>query len=319
MASWTRGRRWVQRPAAVEAPARRRYVRAVSDAISAALQRELGQVVIGVRRVAGGDINEAFQARLADGSLVFIKTSRDAPPSTFATEAAGLRWLAEPGAVGIAEVLAVVDPPGDDLRFLALRWIEGGRLTTDGEEALGRGLAELHRAGAQAFGGEAPLRLGALEIPNAPLPSWPEFYAQRRLLPLLRMAFDRHAVDAATVSLVESVCARLDQIAGPPEPPARLHGDLWSGNVMADAQGRPHLVDPLAYGGHREVDLAMLQLFGGPSQRCFDAYHEAFPLADGHAERVALNQLFPLLVHAVLFGGSYGTRAAGAAGAYAGA
>ena len=99
----------------------------------------------------------------------------------------------------------------------------------------------------------------------------------------------------------------MDELAGPAEAPARLHGDLWSGNVMADGQGAPVLIDPAAHGGHREVDLAMLALFGGPRPRVLAAYDEALPLAAGHEERVELWQLFPLLVHAVLFGGSYGS------------
>jgi fructosamine-3-kinase len=100
------------------------------------------------------------------------------------------------------------------------------------------------------------------------------------------------------------VCDRLPELAGPAEPPARLHGDLWSGNVLASG-GTPYLIDPAAYGGHREVDLAMLALFGTPSPRTRAAYEEVAPLADGHGERVGLWQLFPLLVHAVLFGGGY--------------
>jgi fructosamine-3-kinase len=97
----------------------------------------------------------------------------------------------------------------------------------------------------------------------------------------------------------------MPELAGAPEPSARLHGDLWSGNVMADAGGRPWLIDPSCYGGHREVDLAMLRLFGGPSEQVFAAYAERAPLADGWRERVELYQLLPLLVHALLFGGSY--------------
>ncbi len=123
--------------------------------------------------------------------------------------------------------------------------------------------------------------------------------------PLLAIARERGALEASAIAVVEAVCERLPQLVGPAEPPARLHGDLWSGNVMVDAGGRPWLIDPSAYGGHREVDLAMLRLFGAPSQRVFDAYEELAPLAEGWRERVELYQLLPLLVHALLFGGSY--------------
>jgi fructosamine-3-kinase len=274
-----------------------------ADALREALAGALGQDVVALRPVAGGSLNDAYAARLADGEDVFVKTRAGAAPGEFATEAQGLRWLAEAGAVRVAEVLAV----GDD--WLALRWIQSGRLDLAGEEELGRGLAELHRAGAPAFGGDRPLRIGPLELPNEASDDWPSFYARRRLEPL--------AGRAGLGDLVERVCARIDAIAGPPEPPARLHGDLWSGNVLAGADGRPWLVDPAAYGGHREVDLAMLRLFGRPSSRTLAAYDEVWPRADGHEERLELYQLFPLLVHAVLFGGGYVASAEAAARRYA--
>jgi fructosamine-3-kinase len=154
-------------------------------------------------------------------------------------------------------------------------------------------------------------------LSGAPAPTWARFYAERRLGPLVAMAARRGALPAGAAAAIERVCDRMDALAGPPEPPARLHGDLWTGNVMTTADGVPALVDPAAHGGHRETDLAMLRLFGGPSKRCFAAYAEAAPLAEGHAERVALWQLQPLLVHAVLFGGGYGAAAARAAARYA--
>jgi fructosamine-3-kinase len=265
----------------------------------------LAEAVAERRPIAGGDINDAYDARLRDGRRAFVKTRGGVPEGEYAAEAAGLRWLGEGGA-RVPEVLAV----GSD--FLALEWIESGRLDPAGEEALGRELAATHEAGAAAFGGGGVLHLGPLLLPNDPCDDWPTFYAENRLRPLVARA----GVDAA---LFERVCARLPELAGPPEPPARLHGDLWSGNVLPGADGRPWLIDPAAYGGHREVDLAMLKLFGGvggDGSRTLAAYEEIWPLADGHEDRVALWQLFPLLVHAALFGGGYASSAERAARRY---
>jgi fructosamine-3-kinase len=258
------------------------------------------------RPIAGGDINEAFRVMMSDGSEAFVKTRANASPGEYAAEAAGLDWLAEPGALRTPRVLDVADG------HLALQWIEPGRLDGDGEEQLGRGLARTHQAHAPRFGhfGAADVGwLGPLALSNEPATSWAEFYAERRLRPLARLARERRALGADGVAAVEAVCVRMAQLVGPPEAPARLHGDLWRGNVLADVDGRPWLIDPSAYGGHREVDLAMLALFGSPSRRFFDAYEDVAPLADGWQERVGLYQLLPLVVHALLFGGAYRTSA----------
>lgn len=261
-------------------------------------------------RVGGGDINEAFHVRLADGREAFVKTRADAHAGEYAAEATGLRWLAEPAGVRTPEVLEV----GSD--YLVLEWIERGSLDGAGARELGRGLAHTHTSRAPCFGwpsapgGErdATFGFGSLQLPNDPTEDWASFYAERRLRPLARIAVQRHALSRGGVEAVERVCARMSELCGPPERPARLHGDLWSGNVMAGADGRAWLIDPSPYGGHREVDLAMLRLFGGwaeVQETLFDAYEEVAPLADGWRERVELYQLLPLLVHAVLFGGSY--------------
>ncbi|HEV7753892.1 MAG TPA: fructosamine kinase family protein, partial [Baekduia sp.] len=152
---------------------------------------------------------------------------------------------------------------------------------------------------------------------NEPAEDWPSFYARRRLEPLVALCVARGTLSATGARAVERVCARIADLAGPPEPPARLHGDLWGGNVMAGADGRARLIDPAAYGGHREVDLAMLSLFGAQDRAFGAAYDDVWPRAQGHDERTGLWQLFPLLVHAVLFGGGYGARAAAAARRYA--
>lgn len=210
-------------------------------------------------------------------------------------EAAGLRWLAAAGA-RVPRVLE--EAPGR----LVLERVETGALDAEGEEELGRMLAAVHAAGAPAFGAlpaDGPLLVGRCAVPSPEAPAgtaWDDYYREHRLLPLAaRVGLERE---------VEHV-----RVASPPEPPARLHGDLWSGNVLADRRGRPWLVDPAAHGGHREVDLAMLDLFGVVPARTLAAYDEAHPLADGWRERVGLWQLFPLLVHAVLFGAGYRERA----------
>jgi fructosamine-3-kinase len=269
----------------------------------------LSREVTAKRRVGGGCINDGWRVEFADGSRAFVKTRPEVAPGEYETEAAALRWLAEPGGVRVPEVVEVQPD------LLAIEWIDEGSLSAGGAEELGRGLAELHAAGADAFGSLPPgapggdLRIGPIALPLEPSDDWPSFYAERLLMPLAR---------EAGVGAIGPVCERIHELAGPPEAPARLHGDLWGGNVLAGADGRAWLIDPAAYGGHREVDLAMLRLFGSPSARIFDAYQEAAPLAEGHEDRVGLWQLFPLLVHAVLFGGGYGAQAEATARRYAG-
>jgi fructosamine-3-kinase len=279
---------------------------------------DLGAPVRDSRPVAGGSINDAWRVELDTGRVAFVKSRPEAGVADFEAEASGLRWLADAGAP-VPGVLAV----GKSEPWLALEWIEGGALASGGADRLGRDLAALHRSGAPSFGARPPaspdeiLRIGSVRLPIEDRAAWSETYARDLVLPLVGRARDRGTLTAADAAAIESTCERLDDLAGPSEPPARLHGDLWSGNVMGGRDGRGWLIDPAAYGGHREVDLAMLRLFGTPSERIFAAYDEAHPLAPGHEERVALWQLLPLLVHAVLFGGSYGRSAGDAARRYA--
>lgn len=283
----------------------------LADELAGVLTGVLGRPVTALRRVPGGDLNQAWAAEVDGGRRVFVKTAADAAPGAYRREAEGLAWLAEPGAVRVPRVLAVADEPGRP-RFLALEWIDSGppRPTTDAR--LGRGLAAVHAAGAPAHGGPHDLVLGPLTLPNRPTDDWPTFYATCRLEPLARLAHDRGALPPEGPRLVAALAGRLPDLAGPAEPPARLHGDLWGGNVVTGADGTPWLVDPAAHGGHREVDLAMLALFGGPGPSFLPAYEERAPLAPGHRDRVALWQVQPLLAHAALFGGGYGAAAVAA-------
>ncbi|MEM8903888.1 MAG: fructosamine kinase family protein [Actinomycetota bacterium] len=273
----------------------------------------LGSPPTDVRRVSGGDVSDARRVQLADGRVVFAKTHGSPPPGFFTTEAAGLAWLREAHAVAVPQVLAVSD---ETPALLALEWIDEGAPTASTDVELGRALARLHAAGAPAFGREDRRTTGSRALPNDPCETWADFYAERRLRPLARLAADGAALRATTIADLERVADRLEVIGGPVEPPARLHGDLWAGNRVVDAAGRSWLIDPAAHGGHREFDLAMMRLFGGFGPACFAAYAEQAPLAPGWEERIELHQLAPLVVHAIKFGRSYVPAVEAAVGRY---
>lgn len=286
-------------------------------ALGEAVEAALGETLGGSVPIGGGSINDAWRFELSGAGSVLVKTRDDASPAEFEAEAAGMRWLAEAGAP-VPRVLATSKVPA----LIALEWIEPGSLTERGAEGLGVELAAMHRAGARAFGALPPgspdsvLRIGSVELGLVETASWCDLYAQQMLSPLARQAHQAESLSPGDAASIEALCERLEELAGPPEPAARLHGDLWSGNVLADARGGAWLIDPAAYGGHREVDLAMLRLFGAPSERLLAAYGDAYPLSPGHEDRVELWQLLPLLVHAVLFAGSYGSAAGRAARRY---
>jgi fructosamine-3-kinase len=265
------------------------------------IARALGRPVARLAPLRGGDVADAFRAILADGTTIFAKTRPNAPTGFFTTEAAGLAWLRQVNAVPIPEVLAVSDDPP----LLVLEWIEPGRPGRATEPEFGRALAALHAASAPSFGREDRRPTGSRGLPNEPFETWVESYASNRLLPLARLASDGRALPQSAIRDLEGIAQRLGDIGGPAEPPARLHGDLWGGNRLVDEGGVSWLIDPAAHAGHREFDLAMMRLFGGFGEACFDAYAEVAPLADGWSERVPLHQLAPLVVHAIKFGGGY--------------
>jgi fructosamine-3-kinase len=276
-------------------------------ALAQAVAGALGAEVIGGRRLGGGDVAESYRVELDGGRTVFAKTHRSAPPGFFSTEARGLAWLRDAGAVAVPEVLACSDgEPADGVpNHLVLEWVPEGRGRPETETSLGRSLAALHAAGAPSFGREDRRTTGSRRLPNEPCESWAEFFATQRLVPLARLAADTGALPEAAVRDLESVAGRLEGLGVPDEPPARLHGDLWAGNRLVDTAGDSWLIDPAAHGGHREFDLAMMRLFGGFGDLCFAAYDEVAPLGAGWRDRIQLHQIAPLVVHAVKFGGGY--------------
>jgi fructosamine-3-kinase len=284
-----------------------------ASAVTRRAEELLGTPVVATSPVAGGDIARATKLRLNDGSVALMKTLPRPPEGFFRAEARGLAWLDAAG-LPVPELLAAADD------CVILRWIEPGKPSGEGADALGRALATAHRRPCDSYGLDADGYIGTLPMPNRPAPTWPEFFATRRLLPYLKLAHDRGVIDDDQARMIEAVVPRLDELL-PAEPPARLHGDLWNGNVLWGTDGHAWVIDPAAYCGHREMDLATLALFGLPQlERLVDAYQETHPLSDGWEERIALHQLFPLLVHAAMpAGGSgqgYGARAATLAARY---
>lgn len=260
--------------------------------------------------VPGGSICDAERLTLDDGSDVFAKSLAEPPEGFFAAEAAGLRWLRE----GCPELVPEVIAASDDM--LVLPWLEPADATPESAARLGHDLARLHRSGADRFG--APWRgyIGSLQLDNTESDGpWAGWFAEHRLHPYLKLSVDNGALDLADAADVTRVIERIETLAPPEEPPSRLHGDLWPGNVLWTAD-HAWLVDPAAHGGHRETDLALLALFGGPPylEKIIWGYEEQWPLAGGWRERVPLHQLHLLLVHTALFGGAYRSAVRSAAG-----
>jgi len=238
--------------------------------------------------------------------MSITKQRDDAPDGFFEAEAAGLRWLAAAGGARVVEVVGVA--PGR----IELERVAEARPTAEHARAFGAALAGTHRAGASAFGAPpeghgGPLYIGRRRMPSSTSDSWGAFYAEARVLPFLEPALRAGNLTAEAEEVVRRACARVAEGAfDDDEPPARLHGDLWSGNVLWSDEGAV-LIDPAAHGGHRETDLAMLHLFGCPHLETIVAgYESAAPLRSGWRERIPLHQLHPLAVHAAGHGPHYG-------------
>ncbi|RZS44167.1 fructosamine-3-kinase [Herbihabitans rhizosphaerae] len=278
----------------------------IAQARTAAAQLT-GLATDGAQAIGG----HVIEVDLACGGTVVAK--RHDEPSAVLAEVASLEWLAEPDGPPVPQVR------GHDHEWLIMDQVEPGRSSAPAAEDLGRRLAALHATGAPTFGAAPPggpvdAWIGLAPMRNDTGEDWPAWFAEHRIAPYVRSAVDAGSLEADDAAVLDEVCAKLDSLAGQRESPSRLHGDLWNGNVLWAADGRAWLIDPAAHGGHRESDLAMLALFGcAHLDRVLAAYDEAVPLADGWRERVPLHQLFPLLVHTVLFGGGYARSAVAAA------
>jgi fructosamine-3-kinase len=286
---------------------------ALEAALAAALARSLHRDavrVVSFRSLGGGCINSASRLE-TDAGAFFAKWNPAGPPDLFLREAEGLQEmaLAETG-LAIPHVVAASGPRGDVPAYLITEFLEpaGSRDHGEDDEALGRGLARLHARTAPRFGFATDTYCGATRQPNAWLDTWPEFYADRRVRPLVEAIERERGLSPAEMRAYERLLARLPDLLPPHSTPSLIHGDLWSGNVLYTARG-PGLIDPACAYADREMELGISTLFGGLSDRAMAAYQDAHPLPPGWRERVPLYQLYHLLNHHLLFGGGYGSQA----------
>lgn len=255
--------------------------------------------------LGGGSINDCYRLD-TDTGLFFVKVNAaDQHPSMFEAEADGLRRLSLTGAVQVPKVIALGED--HDTSYLLLEHIDGGPKSATFWEAFGRSLAQLHRNTSPSFGLQRNNYIGPLKQVNTPRSSWAQFFITDRLELQVRLARDRKRLGDGAVLRFERLYAELPSLF-PVEPPALLHGDLWSGNFLCDASERPVLIDPAVYYGHREMDIAMTRLFGGFDDAFYTTYNNERPLQQGWQDRLDLWNLYPLLVHVNLFGGPYAAQ-----------
>lgn len=276
------------------------------ERVTALLVETLGAPVELERRtpLGGGDISDAERLDTDRGPF-FMKSSGD-PAVRFEVEQLTLEALATGAtALEVGQVLASRDPTPHERGYLLCAFVERGMRGADFEEALGRGLAELHRSTAERFGFDRDTFCGPTRQRNPWTEDWVSFYREHRLGWQARLLRDAGKLDAAESKIFDRLLGRLDQLLDVSQPPSLIHGDLWSGNVLVGKSGGPVLIDPAVYYAHREAELGMMTLFGGFSDRMYSAYHEAWPLPDGWRQRNPLYQLWHVANHATIFGGSY--------------
>lgn len=276
------------------------------NTILAKLSAETGQIVQlnGYKPVHGGDISRAFHVTTTAGPF-FVKVNSNRLEDMFRKEYNGLQALRQTGSVSVPRPLCAGSTAND--QFLVMEWIETGRPADDFLQQFGKALAALHKQSHAQFGWAEDNYIGSLVQPNQYADSWPAFYASQRILPLMERAAREQLCEKKDVEMAFAVCNKLATIF-PAEPAALLHGDLWSGNYTTGSNGYACVFDPAVYYGHREMDLAMTLLFGGFDPLLYRHYDDAYPLEKNWLRRTDLCQLYPLLVHLILFGGGYYTR-----------
>ena len=280
----------------------------ISDDIVNAINQYLVQkadnssAILDTRVLSGGCINQCHRLNTGKASYFVKYNFTDRFPGMFATEAKGLSLLKSAQTIHVPEVL--YQGEAGEYAFLLLEYVAEGNKSPEFWENFGRNLNRLHSSSHEFFGLDHDNYIGSLPQINNRYKSWEEFLVLNRMGPLVKKAFDQKLLSREDINGFERLYPKIENLI-PKEKPCLLHGDLWSGNFMVNSIGDACIIDPAVYYGHREMDIAMTKLFGGFSTDFYNFYNDENPLEKGWEKRIEFNQLYPLLVHLLLFGSSY--------------
>ncbi len=263
------------------------------------IKQELNSNIKELSQLGGGSINSVFLVELEKSKIVLKINDSLRFPGMFENEKKGLLKL---NASGVQTPQVIFERSKDNLAFLALEYIPNGNFGN--WELFGEKLAALHTNKNEFFGLDYDNYIGSLRQVNKKENNWKGFYSNQRLLHLTKFAFDKELLSKTDSKKMEELCNKLDTYL-PFAKPSLIHGDLWSGNLIFDGQGKPVFIDPAIYYGHPEMDWAMLSLFGSYPETAMKSYCNIIPLENNYFEREKIYQLYPLLVHLILFGRSY--------------
>ncbi|MBF0597108.1 fructosamine kinase family protein [Faecalibacter rhinopitheci] len=253
--------------------------------------------------VKGGDINDSYRVESYKNKYFLKLNTAQNFPQLFEKEAKGLQTISETELFSTPKIIKH-GITNNDFQYLLLEWLDRGEPTLDNWEKFGHQVAQLHQITNDNFGWEEDNYIAIIIQPNQYKSTWEEFYAESRILPMVKLLVDKNVLNSKERKAAERLCLDLINIF-PKEKPALIHGDLWNGNIFPKMNGEITPIDPAVYYGHREMDIAMADLFGGFDESFFNAYNEINPLQDNFEERKPIAQLFPLLVHAFLYEGYY--------------
>ncbi len=264
--------------------------------------RQLSIQVKKYKPISGGDINEAYFIEAEEGDFFIKLNNAKRHPQMLEKEANGLNALNKTQTVIIPEIVEVGEVNG--IQFLLLKWIEKGEVDDKIWKDFGSSVAQMHQISQPYFGFEEDNYIGSIKQINAQSNFWEELYGNHHIQPLVKILVEQGKFKKEDIRIADHFCSKIGELF-PKEPPSLVHGDLWGGNYLISNKGKAVVIDPAVYYGHREMDIGMTKLFGGFTSRFYEAYHEAYPLEKSWQKRLPYTQLYPILVHAVLFGGHY--------------